>query len=295
MIDFKTVGIEDKNIIESFTFGASEHGCDYTFANLFAWGHHEYAVLDGMLAVRYLTGEPCYLFPIGQGDAESVLAKIAYDAKERGIRLVVKGADPSEAQLINKTLGDSVEVSVCRDCSDYVYCIEDISELKGKKYHGKRGHLAKFVKEFPTYKVSNISGHTIPFLEAFLDEWYASREEEKSFDVEREAIMRLLTCKNELGAEGLVITEGERVLAFTLGSRSRYDTFDVHFEKASPGAPTAYTAINVEFSRHIRAKYPEVVYLNREDDMGIEGLRRAKESWYPCRMIEKYTASEAGL
>ena len=293
MIDFKAVSIKDKELLESFTFTSDERGCDYTFANLFSWGHHEYAISDGMLFIRYLSGEPCYLFPIGVGDAASALRKLAEDAESRGVDLVIKGADAEEAELMKRTLGKKVEVSVCRDCSDYVYCIEDISELKGKKYHGKRGHLGKFVKEFPAYKVSSISRHTVPLIEAFLNEWYASRDEERSFDLEREAIMRLLTHKNELGAEALVITEGERVLAFTVGSRSRSDTFDVHFEKASPTAPTAYTAINVEFSRHIRAKYPEVVYLNREDDMGIEGLRRAKESWYPCRMIEKHTASEA--
>lgn len=292
MIDFKAISSEAKEIVESYTFASNERGCDYTFANLFAWGCHEYAVVDGMLVIRYLTGEPCYLFPVGDGDAEGVLLKIARDAKERGVRLVIKGADSTEAELIKRAFGDKVGVSVCRACSDYIYAIEDIASLKGKKYHGKRGHLAKFIKEFPSYKVSGISSYTIPLIRDFLDEWYASREEERSFELEREAIMRLITNKNELCAEGLVITEGERVLAFTVGSRSRWDTFDVHFEKASPTAPTAYTAINVEFSRHIRAKYPEVVYLNREDDMGIEGLRRAKESWYPCRMIEKHTASE---
>ena len=90
--------------------------------------------------------------------------------------------------------------------------------------------------------------------------------------------------------EGLVLLNEGEVLAFTLGSRLSNNTFDVHFEKARWDMDGAYTAINYEFARHIRGKYPDILYLNREDDMGIEGLRRAKESYHPHHMIEKYWA-----
>ena len=85
----------------------------------------------------------------------------------------------------------------------------------------------------------------------------------------------------------VVLSDGERVLAVTLASRLSEDTFDVHFEKALPDVRGAYTAVNAELARHIRAKYPSVRYLDREEDMGLEGLRRAKESYHPHHKIEK--------
>jgi len=294
MIEFRKISADERETVERYVSSSAERGCDYTFANLFSWGEHELAEENGMLFIRYLTGEQCYLFPIGDGDAALALKAIKKDAEDRGIPLVIKGATAEEAKLMGEVLGKSVETGFCRDCSDYIYPIEDIAGLKGKKYHGKRGHLAKFIKEHPAYKVSTISSHAIPAIKAFLDAWYASRSaDEGSFDLERRAIMRMLENRSVLGAQALMISEGNEILAFTVGSKSRPDTFDVHFEKASWQFPAAYTAINVEFSRFILANYPEIVWLNREDDMGIEGLRRAKESWYPCRLIEKYTAKEA--
>jgi hypothetical protein len=94
----------------------------------------------------------------------------------------------------------------------------------------------------------------------------------------------------ELEIEGLVLRGGGEILAFTLASRLSEDTFDVHFEKARGDIQGAYPAINCEFARYIREKYPEVRYLDREEDMGLEGLRRAKQSYYPHHMVKKYWA-----
>ena len=84
-----------------------------------------------------------------------------------------------------------------------------------------------------------------------------------------------------------ITVDGETVLAFTLGSPLSPDTFDIHFEKARPEAEAAYTVINCEFARYLRAKYPTLAYLNREDDLGLEGLRKAKLSYYPHHLVEK--------
>jgi hypothetical protein len=90
--------------------------------------------------------------------------------------------------------------------------------------------------------------------------------------------------------EGCVLLDGDEILAVTLGSRMAPDTFDIHFEKAREDVDGAYAAVNCEFARYLRLKYPEVKYLNREDDMGLEGLRKAKLSYQPDHLIEKYWA-----
>ena len=90
-----------------------------------------------------------------------------------------------------------------------------------------------------------------------------------------------------LGMDGLVLLGGGQVLAVTLASRLSADTMDVHFEKARVDAGATYTAINCEFAGYIRGKYPEIRFLNREEDMGLEGLRRAKESYHPHHRVKK--------
>ena len=87
--------------------------------------------------------------------------------------------------------------------------------------------------------------------------------------------------------EGLVLLEKGRILAMTMGSPLSQRTFDVQFEKAVEGVDGAYTAINLEFARYLREKYPDLQWLNREDDLGLEGLRQAKLSYCPDRLVEK--------
>ena len=109
----------------------------------------------------------------------------------------------------------------------------------------------------------------------------------RSVDMERQALDKALRHFRELELEGLLLQDGDEVLAFTLASRFGEDTFDVHFEKARADVQGAYTAINREFARYLREKYPQLQFLNREEDMGIPGLRKAKESYLPHHLTEK--------
>ena len=105
--------------------------------------------------------------------------------------------------------------------------------------------------------------------------------------MERAAINKALRDYDIIDLDGMIIVYEDRPIAFTIGSRISNNTFDVHFEKAMSGINGAYAAINYEFARYIRDKYPDIKYLNREEDMGIEGLRKAKESYKPHHMVEK--------
>ena len=120
--------------------------------------------------------------------------------------------------------------------------------------------------------------------------WYNQKGEDHSLSYEKAVFGRAMDNFDGLGLEGLVLYSGEQVIAVTFASLYEEDTFDVHFEKAVPTIDGAYTAINYEFARYIKAKYPQVKFLNREEDMGILGLRKAKESYYPDYLLEKYSA-----
>lgn len=126
--------------------------------------------------------------------------------------------------------------------------------------------------------------------------WYEQHEpdvnaqELDQLQLEKAALQRAFDHFDELEMDGLLLSDGERIIAFSMGSRMNRDYYDVGFEKAFPDVNGAYAMINREFSRMIAEKYPEVRFLNREDDMGSEGLRRAKESYQPTVLLEKYTA-----
>ena len=108
--------------------------------------------------------------------------------------------------------------------------------------------------------------------------------------MESVALARLFNHCGDLDMEGLVLMDNDEILAITVGSRLNKDTFDIHFEKAREDVPGAYNAINCHFARYLRMQHPELLYLNREDDMGLEGLRNAKLSYRPHHMVEKYWA-----
>ena len=123
--------------------------------------------------------------------------------------------------------------------------------------------------------------------------WYLhrqARDPDGDYHLEQLALMRALADPAKLGMDGLVLLEGERILAFSLASRLSPDTMDIHFEKARDDVDGAYAAINQAFAKYLREKYPEIRYLNREDDMGLEGLRKAKLSYNPAFLVEKYWA-----
>jgi len=181
---------------------------------------------------------------------------------------------------------------------DYVYAIDDLADLKGKKYHGKRNHVHRFWEAHPDCRIVSVTRDNVEQARAFSEQWYKKRQEElpdSDFDMEHEAFSRALADLQGLGMEGLMLVEeieegAPVVLAVTLGSRMSLDTFDVNFEKARGDVEGAYAAINQAFAQYIREKYPEVCFLDREEDMGLPGLRKAKESYRPHHRVERLWA-----
>ena len=165
-----------------------------------------------------------------------------------------------------------------------------MSELKGRKFQRKRNHLNRFRQNHPDYTVKPITDENTPQVMQLLESWYAQRlaaDPHTDFHMERSAIFKALQNRSALGMEGLVLLDRDAMLAMTLGSRLSLSTFDVQFEKALEDVDGAYPAINWEFARYLSQKYPHLQWLNREDDLGLEGLRKAKMSYCPDHFIEK--------
>ena len=293
-IGFAPIAVEDKPLLESFLAEGDARGCEYSFANLYLWGEQSFAVTEGCLLLHSVFGtREMYPFPLGTGDKKAALDAIVADAHARGIPCRITGMLPAEKDELHSLFPNRFRFTYDEGTFDYVYDIDDLADLPGKKYHAKRNHLNRFEENYPDCREAVLNEENLSQAARFIDAWYAEREADDpdaDFAMERTAIEKALRDRDALALEGMLLLHGDDVLAVTLGSRTRTDTFDVHFEKARGDVQGAYAAINRAFARHIREKYPAVRYLNREEDMGIEGLRQAKKSYRPHHRIEKYRA-----
>ncbi|MBQ7999815.1 MAG: GNAT family N-acetyltransferase [Ruminococcus sp.] len=294
MINFRPVTTEDKSLYYEYRKYTEHRGCEYTFANLLMWGEQSICVRDGMLLrLAYYDGYYSYAFPIGNGDKESAIKAIIEDAKARGIPCTFMGVYEDDIDFLESKFTEKFAYIKARDSFDYVYDIEKLATLKGRKYHSKRNHLHRFYDAYPNYNAEPLTQDNLHLAKELAETWYKEKLEENpdsDYSMEHTALSRVFENYSALEMEGLLLKNGEEVLAFTMGSRMSEDTFDVHFEKALRDTSTAYVAINNEFAKYILNKHPQVRYLDREEDMGLEGLRKAKQSYRPAYLTEKHRA-----
>lgn len=293
-MEFEAITLENKLQFDKYLMDGKERGCEFSFANLYMWGRQKACIAHGQLILfSQFSRRSVYPYPAGPGDKKQALDAIIADAHARGIPCRITGLRPEDKETLEALYLGRFRFHTDRDSYDYVYAIDDLADLKGRKYQRKRNHYNRFREHFPYYTVQPLTDSILPAVRAMVDKWYETRLQEDphaDFHMERSAIMKALKHYRELDMETLVLLHGEDVLAVTMGSRLSQDTLDVHFEKARADADGAYTAINCEFARYIRAKDPQIRFLNREDDMGLEGLRKAKLSYCPDHLVDKYWA-----
>lgn len=291
MIEFKRITPADKELYESYMPDGEERGCEFTFANLYLWGRQNIAVKDGcVLLFSQFDRRSVYPYPVGQGDKQAAIDAVIEDAAARGIPCRITGLSDRARARLEELYPDRFRYHTDEGSYDYVYSIDDLADLKGRRYHGKRNHLARFYESAPSLCVIPLREDNLELAKGMTDLWYEEKLRENpdgDYHMERAALDRAYRHFSELSLEGIMLTVEEEVIAVTLASRTDSETFDVHFEKAKAGVNGAYAAVNCEMAKYIRELHPEVKYLNREEDMGIEGLRRAKRSYHPHRQVRK--------
>lgn len=266
--------------------------CEYSFTTIFMWRryyHNQIARFGAHLFVKTQEEKHAYLFPVG-GDLREGIALLRAFAHDRGHPLCLFGEDERMVQQLEEWYPGVFTCEPSRGDFDYIYRSSDLIELPGKKYHGKRNHIAAFTRKFPwTYEA--IDAQNTADVLAMAEEWCRQKGNcrDKGLRSEQCAIREALSLRRDLSLRGGLIRVEGRVVAFTFGSPINDQVFDVHVEKALPDFPGAYAVINREFAAHELADYP---YINRENDLDIEGLRRAKESYYPAILLAKYVCTE---
>lgn len=294
MMDFQCLKPEYRDRLHDILFAAGRQSCEYSFANLYLWGRQQVCILRGWLAVfSHFRGRSVYMFPVGQGDPKLVLDAMIADAHSRGIPFRMVCLTRQETELLEKLYPGTFHFNPNRDSFDYIYEIDRLADLGGKKLQQKRNHVNRFLRENPEWHTEEITLDKLKECKNFTDAWYERRKlEDPQTDIKMEQIAmdRLYAHFEALKMEGIMLYAGEKLVAVTLGNGLNPDTWDVNFEKADPTVEGAYAVVNREYARYIRERHPEIRYLNREDDMGLPGLRKAKESYEPDILLEKYTA-----
>lgn len=291
MITFRELTIEDKATVQKYTLGSSRRNCDLTFANLYSWRFlydTEIAEADGFLLIRFITeGKPAYMLPVGNGDMRQIVSDIMAHARENGEHFRMFGVCADTVPVIEGLFPDTFTFTPERDFADYIYLHSDLATLKGKKYQPKRNHVNKFRSLYPNYTFEPLTPEHVPECIRLETQWCKAENHKEHMELqdERKSINAALARMNELDIIGGVLKVEGQVAGFTYGAPLNHETFDTCVEKADTNYEGAYTVINQEFANMIPQQY---IYINREEDLGIDGLRQAKLSYKPFLLLDKY-------
>ncbi len=294
MIEFRPVRLEDRATIERFTMSSDITNCDLSFANMFCWQevyHSAWAIVDGFLVIRFHIdgGDRLgYMQPVGEGDCARIIPALREDAHAHGQRLRIIGLTDRGREMIRQMHIGQFAFESDRALEDYVYAADDLRNLPGRRYQPKRNHINRFMAEYPDYRYEELTPDRFDECMQLEREWRRNHEGHTSeLRAEQRAMQRAFAHFAELGMTGGCIYVGERMVAFTYGSAVNDHTFDTHVEKADTDYDGAFTVINCLFARHLPERF---TLINREEDLGIEGLRRAKLSYHPAVIQHKFTA-----
>lgn len=297
MLEWSIPEAEDEDWINSCIAVSGTVASDASFANIYLL-RNKYSTKisrykDFIIRKYSGKGARCgYTFPLGKGDVAKALAEIEKDAKECGERLQFAFVTEEQKEVLENAMPARFCYSSDAGDSDYIYLRSELASLSGKAFHKKKNHFSKFVRTYPDYKYYEIGACNIYDAQKVADAWYYEHlhDEDASQLAEYKAIKEALENFEELGLIGGIIYVNDSPCAMTIASKINENTVDVHFEKAvgEYALNGGYAAINKLFSE----KLDGVTWLNREEDIGIEGLRKAKLSYRPKIMLKKYSAVE---
>jgi uncharacterized protein len=296
LMNFKEITIADKGIFDEYFTCNHMNASEFTFTNFFMWRkehRYQYSILDGSLVLISFprSGEPYAFFPLAKGKMEEgVLNNILILLQEYFIKLdrqlVFKKVTEDQVKFLKACKDFLWEVAFDRDHSDYVYKTQDLISLSGKKYDGKRNHINKF-KSLYTFAFIEMNSSHKEECKRIHDEWCKAIETSNPQDFlsEKNASQELLDHFEELNVKGCLIRVNDRFEAYSIAEQLNTETTVIHIEKGNFLFPGIYQVINQQFCENVWSHTP---YINREQDLGIEGLRKAKESYHPEFLVKKY-------
>lgn len=292
MINPKKITIDDKNIFNEYYNMCGYKNSEANFTNMFIWkdGYDmAYDVVDGFLVLMAKTtkGQPFYYFPAGKGNLKSVIEKMDAYYTGLGTPYSIRPLTEDTKHTLETEMPGFFSFKRHRDYDDYVYETKNLIELPGKEYHAKKNHFNSFIKNYQ-YSYNRITPDTKDACKAKIIEWIKERAEDNVAEIK--SVEEMFDNYDSLDVIGAFLEVDGDIAAITVGEKHQ-GTALIHIEKANTQYKGAYAAINKLF---LQNEFSDLKYVNREEDMGIPGLRKAKLSYHPAFMIEKYIACPVG-
>ena len=294
MVEFHPIQLSDRTWIGELFRLSQYRGSEYCFSNSYNW-RKAYQIECTRLGNRALIRSDGghgrnYLYPAGDGDLKEAILAMKADADKDGLPFRLNGVTDEMRDCLEENFPDAFEFSERRDQFDYIYSVDKLSSLSGKKLHGKRNHINRFLETYD-WRFEPLTLDNLPYAFERNQQWKQSiaqeGEDNQSLDQAGEAVKSAFDHFTDLGLKGGLLIADGRPVAYTMGSPLTEDTFIVHIEKAFWDVPGAYPMINQQFVRYACEGF---TYVNREDDTGDEGLRKAKQSYYPDILLRKFHA-----
>ncbi len=286
---WKPIEIEDKEIINSYLTELETETSELNFTNLYIWQVGQdmrYREMDGFLVIRQGLKAHDYFFPIGSGDLTQLIHKLK---EEHGPEpLVLRCLDESMKNRLEEAMPGAFQFTHTEDRDDYIFSVQELIDLPGRKYRNKRNFILGFERDYQ-FEYHRLTPETTQKVIHSQLEWCNRRNCEHFADLHREkiGIIRSLEQFEKLHYVGAYIEVNGKIEAFTFGEPITDDMVVIHIEKANDDFRGLYQFINQQF---LKNEWSQYTYVNRECDLGIEGLRKAKQSYKPMRMVEKYRA-----
>lgn len=295
-IEWKKITVEDRPLIEHYYEREQSMSCEFSFANNLLWAPYyniRYAVLHDCLVFCHIKDRNTFSvsYPLGRGDVLGAVEELLSGFAGRNLPFRMHLVTPQQYAHLMELCPMRFQIAYDRDAADYVYESEKLKTLAGKKLHGKRNHINRFKQEHPDWSFERIDGHNVEECIEMAKEWGRLNDAREDWEksAEFDITFRALRQREQLKLDGGLIRADGRVVAFSLGEPCSRETYVVHIEKAFADVQGAYPIMNQQFVEHVAAGFR---YINREEDMGAEGLRKAKLSYYPDLMVEKGTVTE---
>lgn len=294
MKEFKPVEISDREWVVNILNKYECPTLEYSFTTMFIWQKiYNIEILEhnGFLHERMGENKKHYLFPAGIGDKAAEIDFLFGEAKKRGEKLSMFSINADQKAFLEENYQGCFEFKQVRDSADYIYTEESLRTLTGKKLAAKRNHINRFMENNPEWKYESLNDENIKEAINMHNKWCEGLdcENDKSLYDETCAVKRAFKYYKELELVGGMLRIDSGICAFSIGDKLNDNTFLVHIEKAFADIQGAYPMINKQF---VINNCNGFEFINREDDAGDEGLRRAKLSYNPYKITVKYNAKE---
>ena len=295
MLKFKKLSLEDKENMERLCYKECCPGPENCFNNMFIWQRHykpEICYFESQIIMKLTAyNKTAFSYPMGEGALETAVDAVRAYCEELALPVILMGHGEAQAEKLEKAYPGRFDFMWDRDYSAYVHSINNLAEYPGKSLHSKR-NFCNYFEANNNWEFVPITAELIPACMDFMENWLMDNAERLDPSASHELTALTLAFDNfaRLGMEGGALYADGRMVGFTMGEKCTENCFVCHFEKADGNIKGAYPMTCRELARMVRSKHPTVQFINREEDMGIEALRRSKLSYKPDFMVPQFFA-----